>query len=78
MLTQVIKPPKNIELVYHGDSVEYIKDNDPGKPLTLAEKLLCDEVVKLKAKTTNVDRSVVTIKHLEKQWSNDYGLRKEI
>ena len=46
MLTQVIKPPKNIELVYHGDSVEYIKDNDPDKPLTLAEKLLCDEVVR--------------------------------
>ena len=40
-----IRIPKNIELVYHGSHVEYVKDNDPDKPLTPAEKLLCDEVV---------------------------------
>ena len=27
------------------DVGEYVKDNDPDKPLTPAEKLLCDEVV---------------------------------
>ena len=41
-----IKIPRNIEFVYHGSYVEYIKDNDPDKPLTPAEKLLCDEVVR--------------------------------
>ena len=46
MLTAAIRIPKNIEFVYHGNSVEYVKDNDPDKPLTPAEKLLCDEVVK--------------------------------
>ena len=40
-----IRIPKNIEFVYHGSYIEYVKDNDPDKPLTLAEKLLCDEVV---------------------------------
>jgi hypothetical protein len=46
MLTPVIKIPRNIEFIYHGDSIEYVKDNDPLKPLTPSEKLLCDEVVK--------------------------------
>ena len=46
MLTQVIKIPRNIEFVYHGTHVEYVKDGNPDKPLTPAEKLLCDEVVK--------------------------------
>ena len=41
-----IRIPKNIELVYHGSHVEYVKDNAPDKPLTPAEKLLCDEVVR--------------------------------
>lgn len=41
-----IRLPKNIEFVYHGNSVEYVKDGNPDKPLTLSEKLLCDEVVR--------------------------------
>lgn len=41
-----IRIPKNIEFVYHEDSIEYVKDNDPLKPLTPSEKLLCDEVVR--------------------------------
>ena len=40
-----IKIPRNIEFVYHGTHVEYVKDGNPDKPLTPAEKLLCDEVV---------------------------------
>lgn len=40
-----IRLPQNIEFVYHGNSVEYVKDGNPDKPLTPAEKLLCDEVV---------------------------------
>ena len=46
MWTPVIKPPKNIEFIYHGSYVEYVKDGNPDKPLTLSEKLLCDEVVR--------------------------------
>lgn len=41
-----IRIPKNIEFIYHGTHVEYVKDNDPLKPLTPSEKLLCDEVVR--------------------------------
>ena len=41
-----IKIPRNIEFVYHGTHVEYVKDGNPDKPLTPAEKLLCDEVVR--------------------------------
>lgn len=37
--------PSNIELVYHGTHVEYIKDNDPNKPLTPKEKKICDKMV---------------------------------
>lgn len=51
--------PKNIEFVYHGSWVEYIKDGDPGKPLTPSEKRMCDEIVedivKLKNKK-NMDK----------------------
>lgn len=38
--------PKNIELYYYADHVEYVKDGDPNKPLTPAEKNRCDEVVR--------------------------------
>lgn len=41
-----IRIPKNIEFVYHGSYIEYVKDNDPNKPLTPKEKKACDEVVK--------------------------------
>ena len=36
---------RNIEFVYHGTWVEYVKDGDPDKPLTPSEKKLCDEIV---------------------------------
>jgi hypothetical protein len=38
--------PKNIELYYYADHIEYVKDGDPNKPLTPAEKNRCDEVVR--------------------------------
>lgn len=40
-----MKIPSNIELVYHGIHVEYVKDGDPDKPLTPKEKKVCDEFV---------------------------------
>lgn len=42
----MIQVPKNIELIYYADHIEFVKDGNPSKPLTLAEKLLCDEVVR--------------------------------
>jgi hypothetical protein len=41
----MMKIPSNIELVYHGTYVEYVKDGDPDKPLTPKEKQTCDEFV---------------------------------
>lgn len=46
MLTLVVEIPKNIEFIYHEDSIEYVKDNDPDKLLTPHEKRVCDEAVK--------------------------------
>lgn len=40
-----MKIPSNIELVYHGTYVEYVKDGDPDKPLTPKEKIICDKFV---------------------------------
>ena len=37
--------PSNIEFIYHGSWVEYVKDGDPDKPLSPSEKKLCDEIV---------------------------------
>lgn len=51
-----IKIPRNIEFVYHGSHVEYVKDGNPNKPLTLAEKLLCDEVVRQISELSKVKR----------------------
>ena len=41
----MMKIPSNIEFVYHGTHVEYVKDGDPDKPLTPKEKKVCDEFV---------------------------------
>lgn len=49
-----MKIPSNIEFVYHGTWVEFVKDGDPNKPLTPQEIKDCNEVVeriRLMAKT---------------------------
>ena len=36
---------RNIEFVYHLDHIEYVKDGDPRKPLTMKEREICDRIV---------------------------------
>lgn len=48
-----IEKPRNIEFVYYGSWVEYVKDGDPSKPLTPSEKELCDEIVERITKMAN-------------------------
>lgn len=40
-----LRLPTGIELYYHGDHVEFVKDGNPKKPLTPSERQQCDEVV---------------------------------
>ena len=36
---------RNIEFIYHGSYIEYVKDGNPNKPPTPSEIKACDEIV---------------------------------
>lgn len=52
----MIAIPANIELIYHGSYVEFVKDGDPNKPLSPDEKHACDAMVALISKMADRKR----------------------
>ena len=52
----MIQVPKNIELIYYADHIEFVKDGNPSKPLSPKERKICDKVVEVISKLAGLRR----------------------